>query len=521
MILIVFLILFSTLSHAEDSIAKRRQDVSSLAKSTSPQSLPGFVTGNPPEVSLNDISALESASERVFETNKHAQDLKEMSEVRPYFVVDGEKDPVFTHSQEVTRDPEAFLQGELHNRIPHLTYLHKTCRESKPQTKLKCSKVLLTPEIHIEPARYAHYWCTSGMHRPDDSRCRAKKYYNPARKYKDEVIRITSEQWTNRCLALEEQTRLGVCRLIKTECPRGEETHEVSGSLGNTAKTVPRQITRPCWRYELTYECSHASPNTCEPLRHSGCEQMASNCFTKIGKKCVEWEQTYRCPKEPLSYKKEHLSEAGYELHHPNQSLTYKPNRDMGEAIAKLSIFQKIQDEMRQSPTVENIKVFKGLCRKCTIAFAGFKNCCRAKKGWGLSLKVSQCSSEAKELAVFRKQKRCIEVGTFCAEKHLGVCTRKKRSYCCFPSKLSRILQNQGRAQLGIGWGNPEHPNCRGLTPEELSRIDFDRLNMSEIFEEVVARAKKVSAKVVKRKLSQNVHNMTTGFGNRTNREGF
>ena len=44
-----------------------------------------------------------------------------------------------------------------------------------------------------------------------------------------------------------------------------------------------------------------------------------------------------------------------------------------------------------------------------------------------------------------------------------------------FGSKLGRILQQQGRRQLGIGWSS-----CRGLTVAEIEGIDFARLDLSE-----------------------------------------
>ena len=40
---------------------------------------------------------------------------------------------------------------------------------------------------------------------------------------------------------------------------------------------------------------------------------------------------------------------------------------------------------------------------------------------------------------------------------------------------LGRILHQQARPQLGLGWGN-----CRGFTVAEIRRIDFDRLDLSE-----------------------------------------
>jgi conjugal transfer mating pair stabilization protein TraN len=71
--------------------------------------------------------------------------------------------------------------------------------------------------------------------------------------------------------------------------------------------------------------------------------------------------------------------------------------------------------------------------------------------------------------------------------KLVKTCIRKKTNFCCFGSKLARILHEQGRAQLGKGWGSAKSPDCKALTIDELSRIDFSKLNLSELFADIEA----------------------------------
>lgn len=50
-----------------------------------------------------------------------------------------------------------------------------------------------------------------------------------------------------------------------------------------------------------------------------------------------------------------------------------------------------------------------------------------------------------------RSQQECARLRrTYCSKKFLGVCLTKRKAYCCFESKLARILQEQGRRQLGV-----------------------------------------------------------------------
>jgi conjugal transfer mating pair stabilization protein TraN len=80
----------------------------------------------------------------------------------------------------------------------------------------------------------------------------------------------------------------------------------------------------------------------------------------------------------------------------------------------------------------------------------------------------------------------CHYVGSYCSDKVLGVCTSKRKSYCCFESKLSRILQEQGRRQIGKAWGEAREPTCEGFSIEEFQRLDLSEMDFSEVYDEFV-----------------------------------
>ena len=63
--------------------------------------------------------------------------------------------------------------------------------------------------------------------------------------------------------------------------------------------------------------------------------------------------------------------------------------------------------------------------------------------------------------------------------------------FCCFNSKLARIVNEQGRAQLKTfndGWGRANRPNCRGFTPEEFASLDFSEIDMSSFYGDIVTK---------------------------------
>jgi conjugal transfer mating pair stabilization protein TraN len=114
--------------------------------------------------------------------------------------------------------------------------------------------------------------------------------------------------------------------------------------------------------------------------------------------------------------------------------------------------------------------------------------CCTNDRS-GLSL--FPCKPEEKILQQKREKDLCVSVGEYCAQTlNLGfteICLRKKKTFCCFSSKLARVVQEQARTQLFTlnTWGTPEGPLCRGFTPEEFQMIDWGKIDLSEFEAEI------------------------------------
>ncbi|HDR2357192.1 TPA: conjugal transfer protein TraN, partial [Enterobacter roggenkampii] len=93
---------------------------------------------------------------------------------------------------------------------------------------------------------------------------------------------------------------------------------------------------------------------------------------------------------------------------------------------------------------------------------------------------------EEKALGKAKQNKLTVSIGEFCSKKVLGVCLEKKRSYCQFDSKLAQIVQQQGRnGQLRIGFGKASKPDCRGITQDELQKINFEALDFSNFYDDL------------------------------------
>ena len=122
---------------------------------------------------------------------------------------------------------------------------------------------------------------------------------------------------------------------------------------------------------------------------------------------------------------------------------------------------------------------------QCTDAAFGFADCC-ADGGWGTSSGLASCNEEEEALGKAKEKKLTIYIGDYCAEKILGACIRKKKSYCVYDNKMARIIQQQGAiAQLGTSLGAPDNAHCDPITPEQLQKINFDLIDFSDFYDDM------------------------------------
>ena len=100
---------------------------------------------------------------------------------------------------------------------------------------------------------------------------------------------------------------------------------------------------------------------------------------------------------------------------------------------------------------------------------------------------ILDCEEVEQILAMKRDNRLCHGVGSYCSARVpiIKLCIETTESYCCFNSRLSRIINEQGRGQLGKSWGGPENPNCSGFTITQLQALDFSRMNLAEFYAEI------------------------------------
>jgi conjugal transfer mating pair stabilization protein TraN len=104
------------------------------------------------------------------------------------------------------------------------------------------------------------------------------------------------------------------------------------------------------------------------------------------------------------------------------------------------------------------------------------------------------CDQADQLTAIKKSENLCVALGSYCSKKILGICLEKKEGYCCFNSRLARIIQEQGRAQLGKGWGSAKSPECSGFTLAEFESLDFSQIDLTEFIREIQPKAMDVQA---------------------------
>jgi hypothetical protein len=124
------------------------------------------------------------------------------------------------------------------------------------------------------------------------------------------------------------------------------------------------------------------------------------------------------------------------------------------------------------------------------------------------------CEEEDFILGAKRGVGLCHKVGSWCEDKALGGCYEKREGWCCFPSKLARIIQEQGRTQIGKPWGDPEEPDCSGFTEEEFQRIDFDKIDFSEFIGDIMKALPSKDGSYAAKRANQRAIETAAGLGN-------
>lgn len=272
---------------------------------------------------------------------------------------------------------------------------------------------------------------------------------------------IASEYWDNSCTNFENKGSL--CRIKKEQCTDAQSPKVIDG--------LP--VSRDCWARELVYSCSSSAADECTAQKTKGCLQIGSECARYESNYCALYKQTYSCQENvcqvPVECVKDLFCADGECTEH-----TETQNTDFGQSVSSLAVVGEAGRELSQNPRAS---LFGGKAVQCKKWPLDLIDCCH-DNGWGKDIDLLHCRDEDKALGKAKLDYVAHYLGEFCSEEVAGVCLEHKRTYCVFPSKMARIIQEARLSQVNAsGLGDAEHPTCEGMSVAELQKMDLERVD--------------------------------------------
>ena len=273
----------------------------------------------------------------------------------------------------------------------------------------------------------------------------------------------------DQCTSLESNPS---CTPSGQTCVDGPSTKVINGD----------SVYESCWQYQNNYTCvSNSTVNDCQTLQSQPqCKYQSQQCIsTNNAGTCMQWQDSYDCSTSGTAPSQISCGGRVYCINGECDTASYAPNQDFAKAATWLNLAQGMGSNIDPN----TLQIFGGSAESCGIAVLNVSNCC-SDNGWGLDVGLANCSAEEKQLATDIQNKLTHYVGTYCAEKDpiFGICLLEKKSYCKFPSLLGKILQEQGRPQIGKGWGSASSPDCSGFTVAQLQSLDFSKIDLSQFY---------------------------------------
>ena len=249
------------------------------------------------------------------------------------------------------------------------------------------------------------------------------------------------------------------------------------------------QVTRACWNWERTYTCtSMIQTSDCASLAgNPKCSYVRDECLDDPQDgPCKVSTKVYKCPlPDKQDDAKQYIcGDDVYCINGDCEPVEREASTEFKDAVVGLHALGQANAEFNEN----TLTLFSGTRETCNKKIFGASNCCSGK---GVPLLTPWlCSSAEKQLDEKDDKGLCHKLGSYCSDKVLGICVTSKNAYCCFASKLTRILQEQGRPQLGKPWGSAKKGTCEGFTIDEFSRLNLSVMDFSEVVAEFTDAAK-------------------------------
>ena len=277
-------------------------------------------------------------------------------------------------------------------------------------------------------------------------------------------------------------------------------------------------VTRACWGWSRSYTCNAVTTgNDCGELAgNPTCTYQHDTCLDDPqegagGGACRTVEKIYKCKTPHGASRDTNQYICGGDVYCINgdcEPIVREASTEFKDALVALHAIDQAGKEFDEA----NFTVFKGKRETCHKPVFGLINCCAGKVSGVVPvaagaaalaggpaaiaafatpfLTMFTCSQSEMQLDIKDRMGFCHKVGTYCSSSLLGICRTKRSAYCCFESKLSRVLAQQGRIQLGKPWGPPRTEQCDGFTIEAFASLDLSLMDFTEVYADFMDAAK-------------------------------
>jgi conjugal transfer mating pair stabilization protein TraN len=297
--------------------------------------------------------------------------------------------------------------------------------------------------------------------------------------------------------------------------------------VSSGARTVDGYVVhKDCWEWSYGKTCNYPSKNNCSQYVHCYLVGFRECLLSDSVGNCVNQLKEYSCkrwapssiPIEKIRYGREekqginNIRCKGLPCIDGNCiDKSYDSNNEIMDSVSKLYAVSQMKGVVNML-----MELFAGYSASCTKKAVGYSNCCKLDGGsnnWGHNL-GAQCTKDEQTLIETRKKNLCVYVGKE-NKQTLGMSILVKHHWCCFGNMLNKVIQVEGRKQLGLAFGTPSSPDCRGLTLEQLLKLDWNKMNFSEFEIEIMKKMKIPESKDLEARIKNSMPNVQTSPGER------
>jgi conjugal transfer mating pair stabilization protein TraN len=247
-------------------------------------------------------------------------------------------------------------------------------------------------------------------------------------------------------------------------------------------------VTRSCWAWQRNYQCAKlTSGNDCGALEaKANCHFDHEVCLDEA---CQTKSRVFQCstPAGPASGESFACSGDIYCLNGDCTEVKREASPDFAQALTAIHAMGEASGQFDQN----SLQLFGGEAEGCHKPLFGLVNRCAGKstgliaskrrggagRGTGLSAVCWPRHAAPHPVPLFERGKaprcegpmgQCHYIGEYCSQKLLFVCGSLRKNYCCYESKLARLIQNRAALSSARAGAAPSRRPAKALPSRNL-----------------------------------------------------